>query len=99
MIKAAVGDDVDFTVTKKEVVATRLLALTPGIVKELPNFKKIQEDYDVLIEHHLNIGDEITPYRTNLDGCGYVVAKGDNLVTAAEKAEKVKKIIDEAIVR
>lgn len=99
MIKASVGDEVNFSVASEKNVATRLLALKPGIVKKLPDFEKIQEKYGVIIEHHLHIGDEITPYRTNLDGCGYVVACEKEITQSIEKAEKVKRLIDEMIVR
>lgn len=100
MIKAAVGDATDFRpqYTKKNV-ATKLLALTPGIIKELPDFDKISIENDVLIEHHLNIGDNINEYHTNLDGCGYVLATSFDVDDAITKAEKVKKIIDISIVR
>lgn len=97
MIKAAVGDPVDFTPSTNGVpVATRLLALTPGIVDILPDFVNIKETYKVTIEHHLAVGDTINEYHTNLDGCGYVVATGND---AKAIAEKVKVLIDNSIVR
>ena len=97
MIKAAVGDPVDFTPSTNGVpVATRLLALTPGIVDILPDFVKIKETYKVVIEHHLAVGDTINEYHTNLDGCGYIVATGND---AKAIAEKVKVLIDNSIVR
>ncbi len=99
MIKAAVGDPVDFTQTRPICVATRLLALTPGIVKTLPDFEALAQENDVIIEHHLHRGDQITPYRTNLDGCGYVVACRNTIQEAIEKAESVRKIIDQSIER
>lgn len=97
MIKAAVGDPVDFTPSTNAVpVATRLLALTPGVVKKIPDFVNIKETYKVTIEHHLAVGDTINEYHTNLDGCGYVVATGND---AKAIAEKVKVLIDNSIVR
>lgn len=100
MIRAAVGDS---TCWKNEwypkSVATKLLALTPGKVKSLPNFELIENQYRVQIVHHLHIGDEITQYRTNLDGCGYVVACEGNVKLSIAKATKVKQMINEAIVR
>lgn len=97
MIKAAVGDPVDFNPTTDGVqVATRLLALTPGLVEDLPNFDDIRETYKVTIEHHLLVGDTINEYHTNLDGCGYVVATGN---AAKALAEEVKVLIDNLIVR
>lgn len=74
MIKAAVGDETDFKANTKSHVATSLLALSPGKVKALPDFEKIEKEFGVMTEHHLKIGDVINPYRTNLDGCGYVIS-------------------------
>lgn len=100
MIKAAVGDPTDF---KPEFVpmpvATKLLALTPGVVKELPNFDEIKVKCDVRIEHHLFVGDRINEYHTNLDGCGYVIATGIDVTDAIDKVTQAKKMIDENIVR
>lgn len=100
VIKAAVGDKPDWgQVTMPEPVATKLLALQPGTVKSLPDFENLEEEYGVRIEHHLHIGDIITPYRTNLDGCGYVVAKAIDVDSAIGRAAVVKNIIDKTIER
>lgn len=100
MIKAAVGDKTDWNpISNPLPVATKLLALSPGIVNELPDFKQLENKYGVKIEHHLHVGDEITPYRTNLDGCGYVVATGNNVDEAIDLAAKVKNEINTSIVR
>ena len=100
MIRAAVGDATDFTpLHEPKPVATKLLALTPGIVKALPSFEQIAKEYDVTIEHHLHVGDTINEYHTNLDGCGYVLATGMDVDEAIEKAQKAKEIIDSLVVR
>lgn len=100
MIRAAVGDPTNWTTEwPPRHIATKLLALTPGKVKKLPNFEQIAEKYNVQIEHHLHLGDEITPYRTNLDGCGYVVASGSDVEICIAKAAEVRNFIDENIVR
>lgn len=100
MIKAAVGDATEFrSQYTKTPIATKLLALSPGVVKGLPDFDKISIENDVQIEHHLNIGDNINEYHTNLDGCGYVLATSFDVDDAINKAEKVKMIIDTSIVR
>ena len=100
MIKAAMSDEVDFTPqTESAPVATKLLALTPGVVASLPNFDNIATTYKVTIEHHLHQGDTITPYRTNLDGCGYVVATGRDVYEATDTARMVREIIDCTIIR
>lgn len=100
MIRAAVGDEADFSPVAAPVpVATKLLALTSGVVKVLPDFEAIARKYDVVIEHHLHVGDTINEYHTNLDGCGYIVAGGKDVNEAIAKAAEVKKVINEKIER
>ena len=100
MIRAAVGDPADFRpVLDASPVATKLLALTPGVVKALPDFDALKMKYQVEIEHHLHVGDQINEYHTNLDGCGYVVAGGLTVEGAIELAKEVKNEIDKTIVR
>lgn len=100
MIRAAVGDKTEWRpATEPKPVATKLLALTPGIVKTLPDFGAIARQYDVIIEHHLHIGDVINEYHTNLDGCGYIVATADTVEEAIKKAAAAKNAIDNLIVR
>lgn len=100
MIRAAVGDATDYTpLHEPKPVATKLLALTPGKVKALPDFAQIAKQYDVTIEHHLHVGDTINEYHTNLDGCGYVVATGNDVDDAISKAVAAKNAIDRLIAR
>ncbi len=100
MIRASVGDKTDFTPSiVPRPVATKLLALTPGKIKALPDFNSITKKCDILIEHHLRVGDVINEYHTNLDGCGYVVATADTVNEAIDKAQRAKKLIDKLIVR
>lgn len=100
LISAAVGDKADLSVKKQPLaVSTRILALSPGRIEALPDFDSIEKDFNVKILHHLSIGDEITPYRTNLDGCGYIVATAESTEKAKERASLVLKMIDEKIIR
>lgn len=100
MIRAAVGDETNWKPEwQPRPIATKLLALTPGKVKKLPDFDEISVRYDVQIEHHLHVGDTITQYRTNLDGCGYVVARDIDVDLSMALAADVRKIIDVSIVR
>ena len=97
MIKAHTGESINFKpVTVPQSVATRILALTPGVVEQLP---AMQSTDDIMIEHHLQIGDMIREYRTNLDGCGYVVCVADTMDNAEMKAEREKNRIDLGIKR
>lgn len=100
LISAAVGDKADLG--KKDVptaVATKILALTPGEVVALPDFDAIEKEFDVKIVHHLSVGDTITPYRTNLDGCGYIVATAQSAEKAKENACLALRVIDQKIIR
>ena len=100
LIKSAVGDTISVPHGERGIpVATRLLALTPGIVAELPDFDCIEAQYDVRILHNLEVGDKINTYRTNIDGCGYVVTTADSLLRASEKAAHALNVIDTAIKR
>jgi biotin carboxylase len=100
MIRAALGDKTDWSAKlPPHHVATKLLALSPGVVKFLPNFDLIKSKYSVEIEQHLRVGFEITPYRTNLDGCGYVIAQGNNVDDCKNIAASVRSIIDNSIIR
>lgn len=100
MIKAAVGDNVDLSPhNEPKCVVTRLLALTPGEVEALPDFAKIENELGVEIHHHLQIGDQIREYQTNLDGCGYVVAVADDYETALRNAESGFNRINREILR
>lgn len=97
MIRNAVGDEVDLTPCEHGAVATRLLAFGDGIVKQLPDFEKIEKEFDVEIYHHLEVDQTVREYHTNLDGCGYIIAKAKNVDTAVQKAEKVLKLIEDTI--
>ena len=95
MIQNAVGDPVDLNVREHAAVATKLLAFDEGTVKKMPDMKLIERRYDVDIYHHMIGGMKVNEYHTNLDGCGYVVAKG----ATAEAAELRAAMALEAIKR
>ena len=86
MIQNAVGDPVDLSIHEHEAVATKLLAFNEGIVKKLPNMSVIEAQFDVEIYHHMTQGMKVNEYHTNLDGCGYVVAKGQTQEAAEQRA-------------
>ena len=88
MIQNAVGDPVDLSVRKHSPVATKLLAFKEGVVRRLPDFERIQNQYCVEIYHHIEQGMHVNEYHTNLDGCGYIISRSDSV-------EKAKQIVDE----
>jgi biotin carboxylase len=95
MIQNAVGDPVDLSAKEHGAVATKLLAFEEGLVKTMPDMKVIEKRYDVEIYHHMTEGMKVNEYHTNLDGCGYVVAKG----VTAEAAETRAALALEAVRR
>lgn len=98
MLAGAVGDPVDLSSHGGTAVATRLFAFNGGIVKHIPDYDAISRELDVeLYPHSFNVGDRINEYHTNLDGRGYVVARGDSVETAEKKAEAALKIIRSSI--
>ena len=100
LIRASVGDFVDIKSQNSGVnVVTRLLALEPGKVEKLPDFKEISIKYQVDIYHHLQEGSIIREYHNNLDGCGYVVAISNDIEDAERRAEESKNLVDKSIVR
>lgn len=100
MIKTHVGDSADFTPTKKQIVATALLALTPGKIKELPDFDALRQREGILdIVFNKSIGDTIRQYKNNLDGCGYVVATGETEEEVHIRAFALRDEIDSLITR
>lgn len=93
MIRNAVNDELDFTPHKNSAVASRLLAFEGGTVKRLPDFKKFEECYSVEIYHNLKIGQRVNEYKTNLDGCGYIIARAETVGRAIDQAEAALKEI------
>jgi len=93
MIQNAVGDHVDLTVREHGAVATKLLAFNKGVVKQIPDMKMIEKRYDVEIYHHMTEGMKVNEYHTNLDGCGYIVARGKTAEGAEKKARIALEII------
>ena len=91
LIRTAVGDQPDWSVTAQQKVCTRLLAFKGGRVVELPDFKSIENKHNVKIYHHMNSGDIINDYHTNLDGCGYIIA--DDAATADKVLSEIAQYV------
>ena len=88
MLRNAVGDPVDMAEKEHGAVTTRLLTFEEGVVQKLPDFAQMEKDYDVEVYHHLQVGQQVNTYHTNLDGCGYIVACAADQQAAEEKAVK-----------
>lgn len=97
VIRAAVSDNVDFTVCPHGAVATKLLAFHDGVVKRLPDIEKLQREYDVEIYHHMKLEDTVHAYQTNHDGQGYIVAKAATVEKAEQTAKEVLDYISDYV--
>lgn len=97
MIRNAVGDELDWSIKPHKSVATKLLAFGNGVVKQLPDFIKMEKENNVEIYHHLCVGDKVHEYHTNLDGCGYIVSRANSVDEALIKAENILEAIKKTI--
>ena len=89
IIKTAFGESVNLNSNKNNAVVSKLLAFdNDGKIKKLPNFKKIEEKYNVEIYHHMRVGDVINKYCTNLDGCGYIIAASNRVEDCVKRINK-----------
>ena len=96
-IRAVMGDSVDLTPRDHGAVATRLLAFEEGTVLKVPDMDRIEKECGVEIYHHLQAGEHVRKYRTNLDGCGYIVARAAFVADAAAAADEAyRRIAKEA---
>lgn len=93
MIQNAVGDPVELSAHEYKAVASKLLAFKSGIIKRMPDMIALENEYGVEIYHHMTKGMTVNEYHTNLDGCGYIVAKGETVGEAESTASTVLDII------
>lgn len=99
MLKAAVGDEPDWTVHDKTAVATKLLAFKGGTVQRLPDEQVIDVNgAEIEVYHHITVGDVVNEYHTNLDGCGYIISKAENVEKAEKAASNVLERVAECII-
>lgn len=100
LIKASVNDDIDIPKSKViNSVATKILSLKPGVISSIPHFNTIMKNYNVEIFFNKGVGEVIREYHNNLDGCGYVISAGENLVDLENNANKAKDAINIGIDR
>lgn len=99
MLHLAADDPVEFMPKAHGTVATRLLAFDfDAVVKQLPDFPSLEKEFGVEIYHHMELGQEIHAYHTNLDGLGYIVSKAENVRTAQMNAEGALERIRDCII-
>ncbi len=89
LISSSLGEHVDLTPSIYTSVATRLLAFPEGNINCLPDISQLEREHNVEIYHHMSVGMHVNEYHTNLDGCGYIVAKANEGSEAVNKVEYV----------
>ena len=93
-------DNKDINMAYRMALATisaNIIPFKDGIVKQLPDFAALEEEFGVEIYHHMEVGQEVREYHTNLDGCGYIVARSQTIEEAIKNVEMVLAIIREKI--
>lgn len=97
VIKNSLGESIELTQGNKMSVATRLLAFDGGLIERIPNIKSFEKKFGVKIFHKLEEGIKVKPYRTNIDGYGYIISESfdrDRAVSKADSAlENLKDVI------
>lgn len=100
VICSTVGDSVDFSVGNRTPIATALLALQPGIIVSNSDVNDFVEKEGICYMAFLKKqGDVINEYKTNIDGCGYIVVTGDDVKDCHDRAFYLKEKFDKTIVR
>lgn len=99
MLKAAVGDPIEWKKNEHISVATKLLAFKGGVVRDLSVLNRYTELENVEIYHHLKVDDSVNEYHTNLDGCGYIVVKNVDVNAAELQAKKILCEVEKEIFR
>jgi biotin carboxylase len=96
----ALGEQPDLQSTRSAVVVSRLLDMEPrpGVVHTLEGLDQITAQPGVLdLILTIKPGMPLRAYRTNHDSAGYAVVTGENVDVALALAEKVKRLLHEAI--
>lgn len=100
IIKYAMNEgNINLESINKKCVITRILDLDEGIIKELPDFNQYLDEEVDEIFFEKKIGDKIEKYISDAQRCGLIILKGDNLEELKEKANNIRKRINEDIVR
>lgn len=100
IIKLAMGEkDIDLEPKFDRCIATRILDLDEGIIKELPDFKKYMDDNVIEICFEKSVGDKIEKYISDAQRCGLIIVKGTDIEKTKKKALEVRNRINRDIVR
>lgn len=100
-VQAAVGDAFELPKREQPIksVATRIIALDAGKISRLPDFEKIEENYDCKVYLNKKIGDLIETYHTNKDNCGFLMASGEEVTVLNDRLDQALKELNESVGR
>ena len=99
-IKYAMNDDsIELTPKFNKSVVTRILDLDEGIIKKLPDFSKYIDEDVVEISFEKSVGDKIEKYISDAQRCGLIILCGEDVEKIKNKADKIRKQINEDILR
>lgn len=101
IIKESLGEPINLNRTIFDrIIATRILALTPGVVKDIGDMKDIKSLKDVCdLVLKIDKNNVINEYKSNIDGCGYIVVNDENAEVVKNRALEIKNEIDRRIIR
>lgn len=100
IIKYAMNDeDIELKSKDCKCVVTRILDLSAGTIKKLPDFHKYMDDEVEEIFFEKKVGDEIEDYISDAQRCGLIILKGDDIEELKNKANDIRNKIDEDIIR
>lgn len=91
--------NIDLTPKANKCVVTRILDLSEGTIKELPDFDKYIDDEVEEIFFEKKVGDKIEKYISDAQRCGLIILKGDDIEELKNKANNIRNEIDKDIVR
>lgn len=91
--------NIDLTPKANKCVVTRILDLSEGTIKELPDFDKYMDDEVEEIFFEKKVGDKIEKYISDTQRCGLIILKGDDIEELKNKANNIRNEIDKDIVR
>jgi biotin carboxylase len=97
-IQAVVGEKICIETLFEKPVATRLIILKPGVIKQIGNISALIDYTGILdVVFTKKVGDTSREYIVNSDTCGWVVATGETASEAEKNAEdaycKIKEMI------
>lgn len=99
-IKIALNEKINMNISDNKPIATRLLIMKPGLLKEIKSFDLLLENNSNILEIVLKVkpGDIIKKYVNKSDTCGWVICRGKDVEEANSNAYRAKKELEKYFV-